>query len=226
MLLTPIEQYGDWFFKRDDKHHVIDQANGSKARMIHDTIEYFLPKIQSEYQNTVKTKNQQNTHTFYNMEAICKKFGVKYVNYTDTDSYNQSKFYPMQQRMKSTDFFYYDSTIAQVENIPANLDNLVVSCGSCQTLYAIMQGLIKFNNKPRYLIAVCNKAINPICEPYISHFNFYQYDRTQFQYDVIDSPFDMDTIHELKCWSFVNQKVKLSGSKLMWITGNYNFLRK
>jgi 1-aminocyclopropane-1-carboxylate deaminase/D-cysteine desulfhydrase-like pyridoxal-dependent ACC family enzyme/Fe-S-cluster containining protein len=130
----------------------------------------------------------------------------------------------------------------QVQNLPDDLDNLIVPCGSGVSLAAILVGLKLFNKKVKRVIGIQisgydrRKEINKI----ISKFNIkpnyeffidktYSYNK-KVEYLVSDN-FDLSKVYESKAFEFLQKNKTLlnitdNEKTLFWVIGNNNFIYK
>lgn len=224
-MLTPVDSLEDWLFKREDLF-TYDCLNGTKARFILDTLSKNREIIRNYFNNTVKLKNNPTSHSYFSNQVICRNLGINLVNLLDREVYFNYLGFPMNQRAPFNELFHYEEVIKQVANIPKNLDNFVISAGSCQTLYAVLKGFLKYQNKPNRIIVIGNKDPNPLCTKLISDLQVEFYNRKLREYPLVPCPIELDTVHELQAWSYLHTYIPVEGSKLFWITGNYNFLRR
>jgi hypothetical protein len=120
----------------------------------------------------------------------------------------------------------------QVQNIPDDLDMLVIPCGSCITACGIMWGLLHYNKKPKkiYLIQIAghfrHKEINGASKALGIDFPEYEYipDKTYPYNKQVRLPFGggcMDPIYEGKAWDYMRKHLDYKGKRvLFWIIGD------
>lgn len=220
-VLTPIEEFDGWLFKREDKFKPLDDSdiNGSKCRLILHNLMLRADEIAFFYDRKISLKSKGFlSHSYHTNLAIANKLDFKIV--TDESGFN------MNQRNNDPNHFCYDSIIKQVENIPKDLDCFVIACGSCQTLYGVLKGFKVYNNLPKRIVAIGNKPYNSICYEYIREYGVEFYNRTEHTYELVEPPIQLDFKHEKRAWGFMKSCLDIpSGKNLFWVTGNYNFLR-
>ena len=120
----------------------------------------------------------------------------------------------------------------QVQNIPDDLDMLIIPCGSCITACGIMWGLQEYNKVPKkiYLIQISNKfrekEISEASNALKIQFPEYTYikDATYPYNKKVRLPFGggyMDPIYEGKAFDYMNKHIDTKGKKvLFWIVGD------
>lgn len=132
------------------------------------------------------------------------------------------------------------STANQVINLPDNLDNLIVPCGSALTFAGIIVGIEKYKKKVKRIIGiqisgfdrrkkidlVLNKfGIERKYEFYIDR--TYPYSKNIENY--VSSDFDLNVKYESKAFQYFcrNRKqlnISDADQTLVWVIGNNNFL--
>lgn len=93
----------------------------------------------------------------YGAEIIVAKSGRHNVIYSMANELSQERGYQIiEYGMNAQDNIeaFYDANANQVQNIPDELDNLVVTCGSGITSTGIIYGLTKYRKKVKNLILV------------------------------------------------------------------------
>jgi len=139
----------------------------------------------------------------------------------------------------------------QVQNIPKDLDLLLIPVGSGLIFSGILRGLLKYNIKPKRIVGILSgmdstKNIETLLTEYgifrdtqeIDFFDdvkiklkyeLYQSKLKYHQKKIIDEPFSIDPIYEAKSviWledSLKDGTVKKDDKVLMWIVGNQRFM--
>lgn len=237
------------FIREDQYKPFNNQLNGSKLRLIVDTISKY-----HKIYNGLKIRANLQSHTLANLSFVCKMFEVplmcflkdfetdiknplfKYyqaqydVLFLPIEYYNRLVEYkPFNQRELVPLQVVYDDIIDQVQKVPVNLDYFAIATGSCHTLNGILQGFDKYNNHPNNIIIVSNKSLPVWLQKVKSNiFDYNIKDHYKLDYtQEIKYPFEMDDKFESKMWRFINQYRPdvLQMNTCFWITGNYNFLR-
>jgi 1-aminocyclopropane-1-carboxylate deaminase/D-cysteine desulfhydrase-like pyridoxal-dependent ACC family enzyme len=132
------------------------------------------------------------------------------------------------------------STANQVQNLPDNLDNLIIPCGSALTMAGIILGIDKFKKRVKRIIGIqiCNrdrrKSIDSILKQFdvSRNYEFYIDNTYIYQKNInhyINSEFELNVKYESKAIKhFLRNKKQLvildSEKTLFWCVGNNNFL--
>ncbi len=223
--LTPIEQYQNVLFKREDKFQpkLLGNANGSKLRVIVDTL---LANYKMFQQRGIKLHSKSMSHTLYNCVVVCNmlnipitncgEIGERYeglCNVMPRQMYDLSDAIEFNQRKLDRSLIDSRGIVKQFENIPTNIKTIVVASGSGVTASIVQKHLPWI-----HVVAVGNKPIN---NPKIE---FHYYNDSIADYP---QPFEMDDKFERRMWNYVNHNMPelLNETTLIWVTGNYNFLR-
>lgn len=223
--LTPVEQHQNVLFKREDKFQprVLGNANGSKLRVIIDTL---LANYEMFQQRGIKLHSKPMSHTLYNCVVVCNMLNIPITNYGEVGEryeglcnvmprqmYELSDAIEFNQRKLDRSLIDSRGIVKQLENIPTNIKTIVVASGSGVTA-SIIQKYLPWVK----VVAVGNKPIN---NPKIE---FHYYDDTVTDYL---QPFRLDNKFERRMWNYVNHNMPelLNETTLIWVTGNYNFLR-
>lgn len=223
--LTPIEQYQNILFKREDKFRpkLLGNANGSKLRVIIDTM---LANYKMFQQRGIKLHSKSMSHTLYNCVAVCNMLNIPITNYEEVGEryeglcnvmprqmYDLSDAVEFNQRKLDRGLIDSRGIVKQFENIPTNIKTIVVASGSGVTASIVQKHLPWIR-----VVAVGNKPIN---NPKIE---FHYYNDSIADYP---QPFEMDDKFERRMWNYVNHNMPelLNETALIWVTGNYNFLR-
>lgn len=133
-----------------------------------------------------------------------------------------------------------ESIANQVENIPNDIDNLIIPCGSGISMAGIIIGLVKFNKNVKRIIGIqisnidrtnrineILKSFNVIREYEFIIDNTYNYSKNIEYY--INSKFDLNVKYESKAFKYFlknkhNLNINDTDKNLIWIIGNNNFL--
>ncbi len=127
-----------------------------------------------------------------------------------------------------------DSIGKQVQNIPDNLDYLVVPVGSGVTFSGIISGLYKYNKRPKNIIAIQisgidrYKSIIQMIGNIDTNYSFiidktYPYSK-ELKGQMVSETEELDYIYEAKAHEYFIKNLNLSGNVLFWVVGNRNFL--
>ena len=126
------------------------------------------------------------------------------------------------------------SVANQVENIPDDIDYIIVPCGSAIMYSGILKGLEKFNKKARVIgiqisgIDMINTVYKIVGEELANKHTFIV-DKTYNYHKKlkckIAEDFYLDPIYEAKAWDYADKFIfsndRLKGSKfLFWVVGN------
>jgi 1-aminocyclopropane-1-carboxylate deaminase/D-cysteine desulfhydrase-like pyridoxal-dependent ACC family enzyme len=128
----------------------------------------------------------------------------------------------------------------QVENIPDELDAIVVPTGSGMTFFSVMLGVQRFNKKVKRMIAIQiankdrRKDIDKLKKIYSlnTKYEFYLDSRYKYQKGIdilLSSDFVLNKVYEAKAYEYLlrykhDMKIKLTDKVLFWCVGNNNFL--
>lgn len=133
-----------------------------------------------------------------------------------------------------------DSIGFQVQNLPKDLDYLIIPCGSCITMCGILIGLKKYNVNVKNVVGVQiagydrRKTINNYLNNYalFDDFNYQLRLAKDFTYSKFVSEkienIDLDPIYEGKAWYYMRNTMKneLKNKKVaFWIVGNSSMVR-
>lgn len=119
----------------------------------------------------------------------------------------------------------------QVQNIPDELDNLIVPLGSGIQYGAILKGLLKYNKKVRNIYGIQISGIDQFKTVYsILKTDYYVtnentiIDKTYKYSDHVNIKFNdteyLDPVYEGKAFDYMKKHLKLTGTSLFWIMGN------
>ena len=249
--LTLIEEYKGILLKRDDLFK-LRNVNGGKLRQAIHLIDKNYEEILNKHNNSVvcscSIKSPQSgiiasVCREYNINCNIVVFGTKALNnnliiakqegakiYSCPSGYNSviehyaKKYFP-------NDFFInmgfaskevLDVNTFQVENIPDDLDYLVVPIGSAINFVSILKGLIKFNKKPKEVIGV---YVGKDPTNFINSFNFkidyllVKYNKPYSFWLYIEEGF-FDPIYEAKAYEWLLRNLDIKNKKvLFWVIG-------
>lgn len=129
-----------------------------------------------------------------------------------------------------------DSTSYQVQNIPKDLDLLVVSIGSGITFGGILRGLVKYEIKPKKIVGVQiaghdrNKVIRSISGDRLCEYEYIR-DKTYAYSRKVKIKFNksefMDPVYEAKAYDWMLKNLDYRNNKtLFWIVGNSSRVRE
>jgi 1-aminocyclopropane-1-carboxylate deaminase/D-cysteine desulfhydrase-like pyridoxal-dependent ACC family enzyme len=126
-----------------------------------------------------------------------------------------------------------DCIADQVENLPDNLDNLVIPCGSGITSGAILRGIKKFGKKVRMIYVVhisgeerrndIRKIENSVPYIYVKGTG-YRYGQPVKK--TVAEKLNLDSIYEAKAYDWMTRHIDYKKERtLFWVVGNANFYR-
>lgn len=123
----------------------------------------------------------------------------------------------------------------QVQNIPDDIDTLIVPVGSGITFGSIMKGILKYDKKIKRIVAIQpfgydrRKTIENIIEE-MSIFYSYEYHRGNYSYNKklnINVGFELDNIYESKTFDMMIKNDIIDKEKTcFWVVGNNNITRQ
>jgi len=136
----------------------------------------------------------------------------------------------------------------QVQNIPKDLDLLIIPVGSGLIFSGILRGLLKYNLTPKRIIGILSgmdssKDIEKNLTSYGIKRNCqnssildFMGSETKLEYEIhksdlkyhqkkyIDEPFSFDPIYEVKALLWYKKNIKETGKHLLWVVGNQRFM--
>jgi len=129
-----------------------------------------------------------------------------------------------------------DSIAYQVQNIPKDLDILVVPVGSAITFGGILKGLIKYDIRPKRVVGVQiagydrEDVIRKILGDDDIEYEFYL-DKSYAYSRHIKVKFNdteyLDCVYESKAFDYMMKNIEIQDKKvLFWIVGNSSFVRE
>lgn len=251
--LTPVEKYNGIWLKRDD-YFVLGECNGGKLRQAMNLIEENYSEIKTKHFSEVvcsaSIKSPQSAiisevAKYFNLKCkiVCYKtkkenrnlsiaqsngaiiLGVKsgYNSVIESHAKKERGFF-INMGFKSE--IAIDSITPQVQNIPDNLDYLVLSIGSAMNFIGILKGLKKYNKKVGEVIGVfVGKSPKLILQEKKAD-SYYPYTLIKSQYSYgqelnIENGL-LDPIYEAKAWEWLSENLDLSKNILFWIIGKRN----
>ena len=283
LKLTPVEKYGIFFLKRDDKFQPFPDLpiNGGKIRqsllLFHDN--YHI--IKNHYNNTVGTASSVHSPQGIIVTRSAKEFGFKTIlGFSGTDrekSIKTHKFLQLAHHLGADIRMYKGgfnsiilnqlrkdvrnlylvkfginlannpgaillSTSYQVQNIPDNLDFLVIPVGSGISMAGILIGLMKYKKNVKRVIGVQiagydrRDEIDGILNWYRAiHDNRIAYSNVRYEFfkskkykyadkcdfSFVFNPEKLDPHYEAKSFKYFVDNIESEYKKtLFWIVGN------
>lgn len=241
-VLTPVEQVGNFYFKRDD-YYTFNNVNGGKVRSALELCKYATkglvtagsrksPQIQivseiAKYRQlpfvAVVPFGELTPELTYakNNGAIIQPIKMGFNN----NIIKKAKIKAIELDYTYVPFGMEDEKViqaiaAQIENIPTNINRIVMSVGSGMTLSGILHGLVRFNLNKKVLGIMVGanplKRLNKyapynwqkMCELIKSNVDYHR--------EIKDNVFcgiELDQIYEAKCIPFIKE------GDLFWIIG-------
>ena len=126
-----------------------------------------------------------------------------------------------------------DTTSHQVKNIPNELENLVVICGSGLNLLGILKGIVRYKKKINNVYGITlSKFFDENKKLYYD--NLVDKEKYKGQLHIIRSPYPyqrllktdipfLDMTYESKSYSFMTENIKPSTNTLFWVVGIRNY---
>lgn len=279
--LTPIEEYNNILFKRDDKYIPFSDIpiNGGKVRQALSLILENLENIKTKFNGTVATATSVHSPQGIIISRIAKEFGLKSIigigNHSNLETvcknhstirksremgseikilskfgFNSVLYRKLKDLQKINNFYIImfgmgahasrtaiiDSIANQVQNLPKDLDNLVIPVGSGIIMAGILTGLIKYKIYPKRIIGIQiantdrRKTINDLL-PFMFHVNydFILYNELPYSKFLVMKMNDneyLDPIYEAKAFSWMLKNIDYKKEKtLFWIVGNSKGVR-
>ena len=126
-----------------------------------------------------------------------------------------------------------DCIADQVQNIPDNLDNLVIPTGSGITAGSILRGIQKYGKKIKkvYVVHISGEDRNKKIKEIAGYVPYIYVQGTGYKYPQkvkakITDDFELDYIYEAKAYDWMNKNIDTRKEKtLFWCVGNANFYR-
>jgi len=197
--------------------------------------------------NTIPSKAIEKYKTL----KYCKEVGSEIILLSKSQGFSSVLYSELDKLAKQRKFFkilfgyqissnresIVDVISHQVENIPEEIDTLVVNCGSAVTFVGILNGIIKQNRKFRVVAMQPfgydrTKTIEEGVE-YMRWEYEYEYHTANYPYHKpveckISDTFELDTVYESKAYhAMIDQKIvnPKKENVCFWVIGNANFLR-
>jgi hypothetical protein len=127
---------------------------------------------------------------------------------------------------------FIDIISKQVQNLPDDLINLVIPCGSGIISASILHGLYKYKKKVQkvYVIQISDKDRRKTIERWVEPFENYIYIRDKsYDYNtkvnIKLGDIELDSIYEAKAWDWMIKNIDINQKTLFWIVGNQNKVR-
>ena len=187
-----------------------------------------------KYNNTKRDYNRINVSLSQKLGA--KIYGVGNPNPSGykrdvKELINEYGYYEIKFGMNSKSVI--ESTSIQVQNIPNELENLVVICGSGLNLLGILKGIVRYTKKVDNVYGITlsnffneNKKLYyddlPTDEKYKGNLNII---RSPYPYQRLlktDIPF-LDMTYESKSWDYMKNNIPPSNQTLFWCVGIRNY---
>jgi len=250
--LTPIEKIDNIYFKREDKF-ILNNVNGGKLRQALCLIEKNLDKIRKEFNSTVVCSCSNCSPQSAIISEVCKLYGLKckivtfkttILNrnlsiaqsnsaelYGTTVGWNSVikakskllKGFNIKMGFASEDII--ESNISQVENIPDDLDYLIIPCGSGYNTLSIFEGLKRYGKRVAEVIIVyVGKDPTETLQSLDSYNQKYTLVQSPLSYStkLKKYPF-LDEIYEAKAYDWAINNLQLNDKKVcFWIIGKRN----
>tara|TARA_Y100000310_G_C20625948_1_gene785883 strand:- start:60 stop:908 length:849 start_codon:yes stop_codon:yes gene_type:complete len=249
-------KYKDIFLKCDDDFK-LGYVNGGKLRQALTLIEKHLEEIKTQHNSVVVCPCSNKSPQSAIMSEVCKVYELKckVVTYKTKKpnlnlsiaQFNGAKLYGtkvgwnsvIEARAKELGGFnikmgfgsddIIGANIEQVQNLPLDLDFLVVPVGSGYNFISIAKGLIKYNIKVGELIGVwIGKDPRNLISAKIKGLIDYTLIKYPSQYSTSLTTYgtDFDEIYEAKAYDYIMKNLDYKKYKtLLWVIGkrNYNF---
>ena len=240
--LTPVEKHGDIYFKRDDKF-VIGAANGGKARSAYMLMKNATgvvtagarksPQIQIVAIIAEQLKIPCYAQTTFGSKTreleIAESHGAEIIFNTDTWHNSviigRAKKFALENNLTNIPFGMecWDAvkhTAMQVQNIPANIERIIMPIGSGMSFSGVLWGLDIFHRN----IKVVGIQVGANPEKRLSIYAPKSYKlnseiiKSEYEYskpakELILNGVELDEIYEAKCIPYVKP------NDLFWIVG-------
>ena len=258
-MLCPIEQYKDILLKRCD-YYIKDKVNGGKLLQAEHLIKNNLKKIRGKYNNTVSCYCSIKSPQSAIISTVCKQYGLKcnIITYkTEKENINLSiaqknkaflygfncaydsvlRHYTHKYfhntfiiNMGFEDVSIVNSIAEEVENLPDNLDYLIIPIGSAMNFIGILNGLKKYNKKVGKIIGVyVGRNPTDTLKKYYKGdtvFDIVKYNKSYGTEINIDNYY-FDPIYEAKAYDWLNKNINTKKYKcLLWVIGKRNLDNK
>ena len=233
-VLTPIEEYDHILFKRDDLFMPFpnEKINGGKVRQAINLIYHNLDLIRNEYNSKVATScgiHVANRIANYSFDSVVS-FHLRELR----DEGQGKNFFIIKFGIDiDRNPVVIDCIANQVENLPDNLDNLVIPCGSGITSGAILRGIKKYGKKVKaiYVVHVSSEDRRNIIKKIEDSVPYIYVKGTGYRYGqevkiTVDEKLNLDSIYEAKAFDWMTKHIDSKKERtLFWCVGNANFYR-
>lgn len=253
-MLTPIEKYKDILLKRDDLF-TLGSVNGGKLRQALRLIEKNADEIEFGFNNIVVCSCSNGSPQSAIISEVCKLYGfkAKIVTYRTNEpnrcltiaKRNGAEIYGtnvgwnsvIEARAKQIFGFnikmgfasedIIEANIEQVQNIPDELDYLVVAVGSGYNFISILKGLKRYGKKVGRVIGVyVGKNPTETISRYESDTSNVLLIPYQTSYSTPCKKYgtDFDELYEAKAYDWLINNLDVKNKKvLLWVIGKRNY---
>lgn len=254
-MITPIERYEDNLWLKRDDLFVLENVNGGKLRQALYLIEKNKDIIQKKYKGVVVCSCSNGSPQSAILSVVCKyyNFKLRVVTYKTTKpnlcltiaQKNGAELYGtrigwnsvIEAKAKSLGGFYtkmgfadddiVDANISQVQNIPKELDYLVIPFGSGYNFLSVINGLKIYKKKvDRVIGVVVGKKPSNRFESQMKAI----YDYTLVPYSsnystpCLKYKRDFDELYEAKAYDWIKKNLDIKNKKiLLWVVGKRNY---
>jgi len=253
--LTPIEEYKGILLKRDDKF-VLGEVNGGKLRQALYLIEKNLEEIKTKHENQLICSCSIKSPQSAIISEVAKKYklncsvvsykttkpninlSIAQKNGTDLISARSGYTSVLESVARKQKGFWInmgfasedviEANINQVENLPDDLDYLVVPVGSAMNFISILKGLKKFNKRPKNIYGIyVGKDPIPLLKRYAIAYSLPSIYLVKSPHEYskelnFDNNF-FDPIYEAKAYDWILKNLDINKNKiLLWVIGKRN----
>jgi len=250
--LTPIEEENGIFLKRDD-YFVLGNCNGGKLRQAINLIEGNLKIIRTKHNNEVVCFVSIKSPQSAIISEVCKMYGIKCkiicyktkepnrnlsiaqengaeiiginIGHSTVLEHHAKKQQGFQINMGFKSEIAINSAISQVENIPDELDYLIIPVGSAMNFIGILKGVLKYNKKVGKIIGVYvgKKPDDNIYEMFKNSGLNFEFIKSEYSYGLPVNKYSfLDPIYEAKAWKWMKENIDPTKKTLFWIIGKRN----
>jgi len=273
MYLSPIEEYDNVLYKRDDLYKPFKDSNinGGKVRQALSLLKLNEKLIKEKHNSSIVTVSSISSPQGIILGTVCNSLGIKlhlFIPYMFSDEQliahnlmkqavelgnveihkvhayhtsvadHRAKLYAKENSSFLVKFGIGTSEnqdaiinpiIDQCENLPKELDNLLIPIGSGIQFIAILKGLEKFNIKVKRVFGILSGANSTkYIRDNLKDYEYLEYeiiksDKKYNQKMFINIPFKFDPIYEAKTLRWFRYFSKINPQKektLIWIIGN------
>lgn len=253
--LTPITEYKDILLKREDLFNMGGLTNGGKLRQCLTLFEKKAEIIEKQFGGNVVCSVSNNSPQSSITAEVCKLYGykAKIVTYRtrepnlcltiakkfDAEIYGTSAGWNSVIESKAKELFGYnlkmgfgdeciiETNIEQVQNIPDDLDYLVVAVGSGNNFVSILKGLKRYGKRVGRVIGVYvgkdpTELIKSLNSGYCDY-NLIKYS-TSYSTPCKKYGTDFDELYEAKAYDWLINNLDVKNKKvLLWVVGKRNY---